>query len=144
MKKKILAFVLLFVTLTGYGYEKKAYELILNLKDGSTITYQLDKKVVMTLDQEKLVLTAEDVVAEYLLENIADMNQKEVEVNPEALEHVTATGTLGLVTIYDISGRKVRSIQANEQQQASYNLGDLQQGTYVITDGVTTYKLMKK
>lgn len=144
MKKKLLAFLLLASTVMGYGYEKKAYELVLNLKDGSKITYLLDKKVMMTYGQSTITLTSEEIEAVYELENISSFDQVELEPDPEALEHVSASNTPDEVVIYTLEGKVVRRIATNEEREASFLLNDLQQGTYVITNGVTTYKLMKK
>lgn len=144
MKKKLIAFLLLASTAMGYGYEKKAYELVLNLNDGSKITYLLDKKVMMTFGETTITLTSEEIESVYELANVLSFDQKELETDPEALERVSASNTQNEVVIYDLKGAVVRRIAANEEREASFLLNDLQQGTYVITNGVTTYKLMKK
>lgn len=144
MKKKLIAFLLLASTAMGYGYEKKAYELVLNLNDGSKITYLLDKKVMMTFGETTITLTSEEIESVYELANVLSFDQKELETDPEALERVSASNTQNEVVIYDLKGAVVRRITANEEREASFLLNDLQQGTYVITNGVTTYKLMKK
>lgn len=144
MKKKLMAFLLLASTAMGYGYEKKAYELVLNLNDGSKITYLLDKKVMMTFGETTITLTSEEIESVYELANVLSFDQKELETDPEALERVSASNTQNEVVIYDLKGAVVRRIAANEEREASFLLNDLQQGTYVITNGVTTYKLMKK
>lgn len=144
MKKKLIAFLLLASTAMGYGYEKKAYELVLNLNDGSKIMYLLDKKVMMTFGETTITLTSEEIESVYELANVLSFDQKELETDPEALERVSASNTQNEVVIYDLKGAVVRRIAANEEREASFLLNDLQQGTYVITNGVMTYKLMKK
>ena len=128
----------------GHALQKKAYELVLNLKDGSQITYQLDERVVMTLDEQSVVLTRADFTAEYPLEEIDSFDQCEVEVDPESLERVSASNTQGAVVIYTLDGQELRRIAPDSEQQASFLLHDLKPGTYVISNGVSTYKIMKR
>lgn len=144
MKKHLLTFILMASTMMGYALEKKMYELELNLRDGSVITFLLNQKVTMTFGEKKVVITRADFTAEYDLESIVKFNQKETEDYLESLERVSASSTQGDIVIYTLGGGEVSRIKPDEQQQASYLLKDLAPGAYVISNGTTTYKIMKQ
>ncbi|MBQ0024080.1 MAG: T9SS type A sorting domain-containing protein [Prevotellaceae bacterium] len=143
MKKLLLAILLMVGAVPSFALDKQFYELVLFLKDGTTVTYQLEEKVVMTFEEKTVVLKTEEMTAEYALEDISSFDQREAEV-PQAVENVTAANVKGDVVIYDMNGRLVRRIAPNESQKASFMLRDLDNGVYVIKNGVTTYKFMKR
>ncbi len=134
--------MLMAITVAGFAIEKKMYELKLNLKDGSAITFLLDEKVTMTFGDKTVVFTRANFTAEYDLESIESINQNEVE-DESALERVSAAKTPGDIVICTLDGSEVRRIKA-DGQQATYLLGDLAPGAYVISNGVSTYKIMKR
>lgn len=144
MKKQLLILLLMACTLAGNALEKKAYELVLILKDGSKIIYHLDKKVTMTLGKESIVMTRDDFSAEYALEDIDSFDQKEVEGYIDSLERVSAWNTQQDVVIYSTDGRMVRRITPDSERQATYLLNDLETGAYVISNGTSTYKIVKQ
>lgn len=145
MKRLLLAVLMLGTAMSGFAYDKQLYELVLTMKNGSTITYKLDKKFVLTFADTKIVMEAEGVKAEYELEDINNFEQNNItNSETDAIGCITTTNTNGAVVIYDLNGRVVRSISADNNKQAQFLLSDLKEGVYVIKNGVTTYKIIKK
>lgn len=145
MKRFLMAVLMLGTAISGFAYDKQYYELVLTMKDGSTITYQLDKKFVLTFADTKIVLESENVRAEYEITDISSFEQNNIPApDDDAVESVTTSNSNGPVLIYDLNGRFVRSISADESRQAQFMIDDLREGVYVIKNGVTTYKIIKK
>ena len=108
-------------------------------KNGGIVSYAFSEKPVVSYSGNTLVLTTAKVNVEYPLSNLDKLTFEDGEAN--AINQVSMEAPADAVThIYNMSGVLVKSVDASKP----ISTDDLTSGVYVITNGKTTYKIIKK
>lgn len=118
--------------------------LTLHSKDGSTFSYSLSDKPVVTYNGDVLVLTSDKVNVEYPVADLAKMTFTDTETSVESVT-MSQQGEDPTVRIYSTGGTLVKTIEADEANaDISFSTKDLPAGIYIIKQGVQTYKIIKQ
>ena len=135
MKKQLLLMLSLLGTATAFAQST----LNVHQKSGGTVSYAFSEKPVVTYSGNSLVLTTAKVNVEYPLSNLDKLTFEDGEAN--AIDQVSMEAPADAVThIYNMSGVLVKSVDASKP----ISTDDLKPGVYVIKNGKTTYKIIKK
>ena len=136
MKKKLIL-VLALICAMSQAFAQST--LNVHQKSGGTISYAFSEKPVVSYSGNSLVLTTAKVNVEYPLSNLDKLTFEDGEAN--AIDQMSMEAPADAVThIYNISGVLVKSVEASKP----ISTDDLTPGVYVITNGKTTYKIIKK
>lgn len=136
--KKLLSLLLITPMCIGALAQTK---MILHQKAGGDVAILLADKPVATYEGDNLVITTTKTTLSFPVSNIKEATYQEDNAATAIIESVTQLSPdAGPSRIYDISGRLVKTVPATE----SLNLGSLPQGTYIIKNNNTSYKINKK
>lgn len=136
MKHKIL--FILFWTFITLGAQAQN-TLNIHQKDGGIVSYSFDEKprVYRTTDGIHLKTTKVDI--DFPLSNLLRFTFEDTYIS---IGTVRMEGTNDDVCIYTMSGVVVKKIPAGEGK--SFSLNDLPSGTYIVKNGKTNYKIIKR
>ena len=141
MKRLILSMLTLFAA----TFSQAQTALIVHQKSGGTVEYAFSEKPVVTYSDGYLIITAtgskESVM--YPLSNMQKFTFGEVS---DQVTRITTPASVAPQStfIYSIDGKLVRTLNPNEDGSTSASVEGLPAGTYVIKNGTTTYKVLKK
>lgn len=113
--------------------------MLLHQKDGGVVSYGFSEKPVVTYVGDNLHVETTRVSIDYPLASLEKMTFADVESNIDVLRTETTTD----VRIYSVNGTLVRVAKA-EDGAASLNTADLPAGTYIVKNGTTSYKIIKR
>ena len=139
MKKLIFSLLTLFAATASWADTA----LIVHQKSGGTVEFAFREKPVVTYDGEYLVITVMDASVSYPLSNMQKFTFGEVS---DDYTRITAPVNVAPqpTYIYSLDGKLVRTLQPSEDGSTSASLEGLTSGTYVIKNGKTSYKVLKK
>lgn len=141
MKKFILS-LLVFLAATAM---QAATALVLHQKTGGIVEYVfLSEKPVVTYEDGMLVITVSETTVLYPLSNMQKFTFEDVDEDQVTRITVPANETPQATQIYNVSGMLVRTLQPGSDGSTSASLDGLPVGTYVIKNGKTTYKVLKR
>lgn len=109
-------------------------------KDGAVVSYGFSEKPVLTYTATGIHLATSKMEVDYPFANLDKFTFSE-EAN--SIDIVTTEGTSDEVRIYNINGTLLKTIKQSDGASA-YSTSDLQKGIYIIKNGKTTYKIIKK
>lgn len=139
MKRNILlAIASLFLGLASAFAQNT---LNIHQKSGGVVSYAFSEKPVVTYTADGIHLSTSKVEVDYPLSNLEKFTFGDGDA--DAVESVKAEGIAGDVRIYSINGVLIKTIKLSEGS-ASFSTADLPKGTYIIKNGVTTYKITKR
>lgn len=142
--KRLLLLLLTFVAATAL-WAKTA--LIVHQKSGGTVEFAFIEKPVVTYSNGNLVISVVDGFASasisYPLSDVKKFTFGELSENYTRIiapAEVAPQPTY----IYNISGILVRTLQPTDDKSTPATLDGLPTGTYIIKNGKTTYKTIKR
>lgn len=115
--------------------------LNIHQKSGGVVSYAFSEKPVVTYTADGIHLSTSKVEVDYPLSNLEKFTFGDGDANP--VESIKAEGIAGDVQIYSLGGTLVKTIKSCEGTTTFFT-GDLPSGVYVIKNGKTTYKIIKK
>lgn len=137
MKKTLLSTCFLLFALCASAQTK----MILHQKGGGDIEIAFADKPVATFEGDEMVLTTTKATLRFSLKNLGETTYDEDNTATAIIESVTQLSPdAGPSRVYDISGRLVKTIPAGEP----VSFGTLQQGTYIIKNNNSSYKINKR
>lgn len=141
MKKFVFSLLTLFTATMSWADTA----LFIHQKSGGYVEYSFSEKPVVTYSEGYLIIAASGATSRvlYPLSNVMKFTFGEVD------EHVTRVvapvNTAPQPTyIYSIDGKLMRTFQPSEDGSTSASLEGLPGGTYVVKNGKTSYKVLKK
>jgi len=141
MKKLILSLLTLFAAATTWADAL----LIVHQKSGGTVEFAFCEKPVVTYDNEGyLVISTQDRAVRFPMSNLQKFTFGEIE--DDQITRITAPVSVApqATYIYSIDGKLMRTMQPSEDGTTPADINGLPAGTYVIKNGKTTYKVLKK
>lgn len=156
MKKRIIALIMLCITLTGYAQEA-ANTLVVQLLSGETNTFLLDEQPKLTFDDTDLVITTSKYETRYALTEVGrysfqydptNVNEQEYTSRQTIRQKGNIVIVKGLkanhtVDVFTPVGIKVATLQPNEQGSVTLSLDGFTEGIYVVKYGERTTKIRK-
>lgn len=144
MKKTL---ILLAAALSALAANAGNYALKVNLRQGSSATYILSDKPVITYSGNDVIIKSQGIEDSYLLSDVKSFTF--TENGTSGIESVTDNVTYEfhdnvftcegqVITVYNLSGRKVAS------GSNSVSLESLDRGIYIVNTGNRAIKVMKK
>ena len=115
--------------------------LNIHQKSGGVVSYAFSEKPVVTYTADGIHLSTSKVGVDYPLSNLEKFTFGDGDTNP--VESIKADGVAGDVRIYSINGVLLKTVKQSEGS-VSFSTADLSKGTYIIKNGVTTYKITKR
>ena len=119
--------------------------LIVHQKSGGTVEFAFSEKPVVTYSGGNLVISVRNGAASvsYPLSNMqkftfGEVNDMEDRITAPADQKPQPT------YIYNVGGVLMRTLQPSEDGSTSASLDGLPAGTYIIKNGKTTYKTIKR
>ena len=139
MKKLFLSMLTLFAATAMWADTA----LFVHPKSGGILEIAFSEKPVVTYKDGNLVITAAEASVSYPLSNMDKFTFGEVD---DQVTRITApVNTAPQPTyIYSIDGKLMRTLQPNEDGTTSASLEGLHAGTYIIKNGKTSYKVLKR
>ena len=139
MKKVIFLLLTLFAATASWAETA----LIVHQKSGGTVEYSFSEKPVVTYNEGYLVISGMWASVMYPLENLQKFTFGEV---TDQVTRITAPANTAPQTtyIYNVSGMLMRTLEPSDNGSTSASLEGLPTGTYIIKNGKTTYKVLKK
>ena len=139
MKKLILSLLTLFAATASWAETA----LFVHQKSGGVLEIAFSEKPIVTYNEGYLVISVTDASVSYPLSDMDKFTFGEVD------EHVTRiTAPVDVAPqptfIYSIDGKLMRTYKPNEDGTTSTSLECLPAGTYVIKNGKTSYKMLKR
>ncbi len=138
MKKKIiiLSFLLGIMALPLMA-DNDGQAIVLQMSDGTTMSYQLSADPVITFDGDNLVLetTEDELTAPY--KKVISFAYTGVSTG---VGKVAATGNSAPASVYTADGKLVKNIRKGEV----LNTEELPQGVYIVKSGKNVHKIVKK
>ena len=143
MQKRYLSYVLLFLLLATGQTALAETALIVHQKSGGTVEYSFAEKPVVTYADGYVVISCDAASVMYPLENMQKFTFGEV---TDQVTRITAPeGTAPQPTyIYNVGGVLMRTMQPDADGTTSNSLEALPAGTYIVKNGKTSYKIIKK
>lgn len=139
MKKLILSLLTLFAATTSWADSA----LFLHQKSGGVVEFAFSEKPVVTYNGNALVISVPDASVTYPLADVQKFTFGEVDEN---VTRITApvNEKPQPTYIYSIDGKLMRTLKPGEDGKTSASVDGLPAGTYVIKNGKTSYKILKK
>lgn len=139
MKKLILSLLTLFAATTSWADSA----LFLHQKSGGVVEFAFSEKPVVTYNGSALVISVPDASVTYPLADVQKFTFGEVDEN---VTRITApvNEKPQPTYIYSIDGKLMRTLKPGEDGKTSASVDGLPAGTYVIKNGKTSYKILKK
>lgn len=137
MKQKLL--VLLLMTAAAIGAQAQS-KMVIHQKDGGEVSYGFSEKPVVRYVDDNLNVSTATVSVDYPLAELLKITFIDETTDIGILTDTTPTGD---VCIYTLNGVLVKTAAGNGGT-AAIDTNGLPSGTYVIKNGKTTYKIMKK
>jgi len=155
--KKILLMLLSFSSLSTMADEPKT-QLVVWAKDGTKVAYALAEKPKITFTETNLVIAAQGVEVNYMLENMARFTYESntataitnlktgkasVRLDGESLlfPSLSANST---VSLHALNGTLIFNKTVQAAGEYSFPLSNLNAGVYVVSVNGLTYKIMKR
>ena len=140
MKKVIFCLLTLFAATASWAETA----LIVHQKSGGTVQYAFREKPVVTYSDGYLIISASEASVSYPLSNMQKFTFGDVE--EDQITRITAPADVAPqpTFIYSIDGKLMRTLQPSEDGTTSASVEGLPTGTYIIKNGKTTYKVVKK
>lgn len=139
MKKLILSLLTLFAATVSWAETT----LIVHQKDGGTVEFAFCEKPVVTYSENYLVITAQDRIVRFPMTIMQKFTFGEID--DDQVTRITAPANVAPqpTYIYNVSGVLMRTIQP-ENGYTPASIEGLPAGTYIIKNGKTSYKVLKK
>lgn len=133
----------------------KAEALLIQTKDGQTVSYSLTARPVVTFEATDLVLTTTEVSVKYPLADVKDItfgsNSSAIDVMNADIaftingDQIVAQG-LGKgdrLQVYGIDGKVIANAGIDAEGTAKADISSLGHGIYVVKAGKKSYRIMK-
>ena len=157
MKKELLLVLLSLFCLSAMADEPKT-QLVVWAKDGTRVAYALAEKPKVTFTETDLVITAQGVEVNYLLENMARFTY---ESNSNNAIRNLKTGEVSFkldgesllfpalkanstVSLYTLNGTLVFKKTVHQNGEYAFPLSNLNAGVYMVNVNGLTYKIVKR
>ncbi len=139
MKKTILSLLTFFAATAVWADTA----LFVHPKTGGVLEIAFSEKPVVTYSDGNLIITAAEASVTYPLSNMDKFTFGEVD---DQVTRITApVNTAPQPTyIYSLDGKLMRTLQPSEDGTTPASLDGLTPGTYVIKNGKTSYKVLKR
>lgn len=139
MKKLFFSLLTLFAATAAWADSA----LFVHQKSGGVVEYAFSEKPVVTYSEGYLVISVPEASVSYPLSNLQKFTFGEVD--DQVTRIVAPVNTVPQATyIYSLDGKLMRTLQPNEDGTTSASLEGLPSGTYVVKNGKTSYKVMKR
>ena len=117
--------------------------LFVHQKSGGVVEYAFSEKPVVTYKEGHLVISAAEASVMYPLSDMQKFTFGEVD---DQVTRIVAPVDMAPqpTQIYSIDGKLMRTYQPGENGTTSASLEGLTSGTYIIKNGKTSYKVLKK
>jgi len=117
--------------------------LFVHQKSGGVVEYAFSEKPVVTYKDGNLVISAAEASVMYPLSDMQKFTFGEVD---DQVTRIVAPVDMAPqpTQIYSIDGKLMRTYQPGENGATSASLEGLTSGTYIIKNGKTSYKVLKK
>lgn len=117
--------------------------LFVHQKSGGVVEYAFSEKPVVTYKEGHLVISAAEASVMYPLSDLQKFTFGEVD---DQVTRIVAPVDMAPqpTQIYSIDGKLMRTYQPGENGATSASLEGLTSGTYIIKNGKTSYKVLKK
>ena len=137
MKRKLILLLLTAVAAIGAQAQTK---MILHQKSGGDVEIAFSDKPEATYEGEEIVITTTKALFRFPLSNLDSITYDEVG-SDDGIESITQLSPdAGPSRVYDINGRLIKTVPAGEP----VGFGTLPQGTYIIKNNYSSYKINKK
>lgn len=137
MKKAILSALLLVLSVVCATAQNK---MVIHQKSGGEVSYGFAEKPVVRYVDGNLNVSTTTVSVDYPLAELLKITFSDEATGIGVLADTTPSGD---VCIYTLNGVLVKTVAGNGGA-AAIDTNGLPAGTYVIKNGKTTYKIMKK
>ncbi len=143
MRNRYLTLVLLVFMLAVGQSTWAGMALVVHQKSGGTVEFAFSKKPVVTYSGGNVVITSTEAKVEYPLSDVQKFTFSE---ETDGVERIVAPANqLPQPTyIYNVGGMLMRTLQPNKDGTTPATLEGLPAGTYIIKNGTTKYKIIKK
>ena len=139
MKKLLLSLLTLVAATTTWADTA----LFVHPKTGGVLEIAFSEKPVVTYQGGNLVITSGQASVSYPLSNMDKFTFGEVD--DQVTRIVAPVNVAPQPTyIYTIDGKLVRTLKPSDDGSTSASLEGLSAGTYVIKNGKTSYKVLKR
>ena len=140
MKKLIISLLTLIAATAAWADTS----LIVHQKSGGTVEFAFSEKPVVTYSEGYLFISAQDRSVHFPLSGLQKFTFGEVD--DDQVTRITPPVNVAPqpTYIYGIDGKLMRTLKPSEDGTTPANLDGLPAGTYVIKNGTTTDKVLKK
>ena len=139
MKKLLLSLFLAFAGTTVWAETA----LFVHQKNGGLLEISFSEKPVVTYSDGYVVVRTADASVSYPISNMQKFTFGEVD---DQVTRITAPADAAPqpTNIYSLDGKLLRTYKPGEDGRTSTSLEGLPAGTYVIQNGTTSYKMLKR
>lgn len=133
----------MLLTFAAASISQAETALIVHQKSGGTVEFAFREKPVVTYSEGYLVISVSEASVSYPLSDMQKFTFGELSDN---YTRITAPVEVAPqpTYIYNISGILVRTLQLSEDGSTPATIDGLPTGTYIIKNGNTNYKVIKK
>ena len=157
-KRKILLLLLFVIPVLGWA-QNDTQRLVVWLKSGEKVYFDLTEEPRTTFEEGKLVITTSLTTVYYLLENVqrythegAMTNIEVSTLRPGELVYMQNNDEMAfeglpdgaVLDLYSTDGRKLNTTRANTGKRTVVSLAGFPTGTYILKCGDVTYKFVKR
>ncbi|MBO7067521.1 MAG: T9SS type A sorting domain-containing protein [Bacteroidaceae bacterium] len=158
MKKSYL-FLLLFLLTATMTWADTQQKLIVWMKNGQKVEFNLAEEPETTFEDGKLVIKTTKTTVYYLLENVLrytyDGDITDVvgpKLRPNEIRFMQSTDQMAFdgladgtqLEIYSLDGMKLGTMQAKGGVRTTVSFSNRPAGTYIVKVGDATYKFLKR
>ena len=139
MKKLFFSLLTLFAATVSWADSA----LFVHQKSGGVVEYAFSEKPVVTYSEGYLIISVPEASVSYPLSNLQKFTFGDVD--DQVTRIVAPVNTAPQPTyIYSLDGKLMRTLQPSEDGTTSASLEGLPSGTYVVKNGKTSYKVLKR
>lgn len=114
--------------------------LVIHQKTGGTVNYSFTEKPVIVYEGDNMSVTTLGTCVEYPISNLIKFTFVDEANAIENISYTLPDGSNDKTFIYSVNGSLLKSIEPEQK----ILLNDLNQGVYIIKNGKSTYKIIKK
>lgn len=136
--------LLLLILLLAVGQSTWAEKaLVVHQKSGGTVEFAFSTQPVVTYSGGNLVVATSETTVEYPLSDVEKFTFNEA---TDAVERITAAANVAPqpTLIYGVDGVLMRTLKPVADGSTPATLNGLPAGTYIIKNGTTKFKVIKK
>lgn len=159
MRNQLFVILLILFSSVSVKATETVKAILLELKDGSIVTYTLSEEPVLSIEDESIIISTSKVSSEYARSNVQEFRFEDVVNNLSSIKEgeirilkmdeneivISGIKCNDVCEMFELGGRRTLTNANSYNEITQINIGSLDKGVYVVKiNGNKTFKFIKK